>query len=111
MVLRMSFVGAQQLLLGSRIAHSVIDAHLADFFPVLRHVDNEPVDDPAQPACLVIDSLDCGGHYLKIVIGFKSFVHLGLVPEFLEQGADDAEETGDLGQDTVSGTLSQSNGE
>ena len=96
MVLRMSFVGAQQLLLGRRIAHSVIDAHLADFFPFLRHVDNEPVDEPARPACLVIDSLD---------------VHLGLVPEFLEQGADDAEDTGDLRQDTISGTLSQSNGE
>ena len=110
MVLRMSFVGAQQLLLGRRIAHSVIDAHLADFFPFLRHVDNEPVDEPARPACLVIDSLDGGGHNFKIVIGFKSFVHLGLA-EFLEQGADDAEKTGDLRQDTISGTLSQSNGE
>ena len=84
MVLRMPFVRAQQLLLGWGVAYPVINTHIADRFPLTRHVDDEPVYKSTRPACLVVNGFNCGRHNLKIVIGFEGFVHLGLVPKSLE---------------------------
>ena len=72
MVFRMPLVRAQQLLLGRGVAHSMINAHLADRFTITRHVDDEPVDQPTRPACLVVDGFNSGRHNLKIVIGCKA---------------------------------------
>ena len=46
-----------------------------------------------------------------VIICLESVVHLGLVPEAFEEGADDAKKAGDLGQDTVLVSFPQSDGE
>ena len=103
-ILSVTFVGelvAEQSLLGRRISHVVLDAKFAYPLALLRHVDDKAIFETTRSASLVVNRLDGGGHDLEVVVGFKSFVHLRLVPKLSEKARNDAKEGCNLGKQLV----------
>ena len=102
---------AEQSLLGRRIPNVVLDSKFANSLALLRHIDDEAIVDPARSASLIVDRLDGGGHDLEVVISFKSFVHLRLVPQLSEEARNDAKEGRNLGEQPVGRTVANCYGE
>ena len=112
-VLGVAFVhdlGTEQLQLGWRITNLMVYAHFADLLAILRHVDNEAINDTARSAGLVINRLDCRGDDLEIVVRLEGFVHLRLVPQLFEQSCYDAEVGRNLWEHLVGRAVSNGDG-
>ena len=113
-VLRVTFVnklGAEQSLLGRRVPNVMFYAKSADPLALLRHIDDEAIVDTARSAGLIVNRLDGRGNNLEIVIGFKSFVHLRLVPQLFEEACDDAKEGRNLGEQPIGRAVANRYGE
>ena len=113
-VLRVTFVnklGAEQSLLGRRVPNVMLNAKSADPLALLRHVNDEAIVDTARSAGLIVNRLDGRGDNLEVVVGFKSFVHLRMVPQLFEKARDDAEEGRYLGEQPVGRAVANGYGE
>ena len=113
-ILSVTFVGelvAEQTLLGRCVSHVVLDAKLAYSLALLRHIDDKAIFKTARSASLVINRLDGGGHDFEIVVSFKSFVHLRLIPKLSEKACNDAKEGCDLGKQLVGWAVANGYGE
>ena len=76
-------------LLGLGISELVIYAKLANNLAgLVGHEDENAVDKTAGSTGMVTDGLDGGGNDFEVVISLQEVVHLWLIPEALEQGAD-----------------------
>ena len=98
-------------MLGRRVPNVMLYAKSSDSLALLRHVDDEAIIDTARSAGLIVNRLDGRGHDLEVVIGFKSFVHLRLVPQLFEEARDDAKEGRNLGEQPVGRAVANCYGE